>query len=163
MPWAPLAAHSRRLAFLSLAHGGLGLRSWRDHADAAYVASYVQTSKDLPALYPSLAGAFPPLLSFALRPGPAATERQYFASQCWSRIFGRAPRVADVLVADSVRHLQHKLSERLDDERRLKILGDLAKLDRKADLNHPRHQAQYHSNCEPQALAAVPLDSMTSF
>ena len=163
MPWAPLAAHSRKLAFLSLAHGGLGLRSWRDHADAAYVASYVQTSKDLPALYPSLADAFPPLLSFALRPGPAATSRQYFASQCWSRIFGRAPRVADVLVADSVRHLQHKLSERLDDERRVKILGDLAKLDREADLNHPRHQAQYHSNCEPHALAAVPSDSMTSF
>jgi len=100
VPWAPLAEHSRKIAFLSLAHGGLGLRSWRDHADAAYVASYVQTSKDLPALYPSLADAYPPLLSFALRPGPAATERQYHASQCWSRISGLAPRAADVLAAD---------------------------------------------------------------
>jgi hypothetical protein len=163
VPWSPLAQHSRKLAFLSLAHGGLGLRSWRDHADAAYVANYVQTSKDLPALYPSLAGAYPPLLSFATRPGPAATDRQYYASQCWNRIIGLAPRAVDVLAADSARHLQHKLSERLDDVRQLDVLGDLIRLDRATDPNHPRHQAQYHSNCEPHALAAIPSDSMTTF
>ena len=31
VPWAPLAEHSRKIAFLSLAHGSLRLRSWRDH------------------------------------------------------------------------------------------------------------------------------------
>ena len=163
VPWISLPQHSRKLAFMPLGHGGLGLRSWRDHADAAFVASYVQMSRVIPAHYPLLAPSFPELLSFAERCDPAVSERTYEAAMSWSRLRSTTPRVRDALESDSVRHLQHKLSEHLDEARRLDLLGDIIRIDRDRDPDHPRHQAMFFSHHEPHALAAIPSDAITTY
>ena len=91
VPWISLPQYSRKLAFMPLGHGGLGLRSWRDHADAAFVASYVYMSRVMPTHYPRLAASFPEVLLFAERSDPAVSERTYEAAMSWSRLRSATP------------------------------------------------------------------------
>jgi hypothetical protein len=44
---------ARRIAHLPTGMGGLGLRSWKSTADAAFVAAYANAAEALPALLPS--------------------------------------------------------------------------------------------------------------
>lgn len=44
---------ARRIAHLPTGMGGLGLRSWKSTADAAFVAAYANAAEVLPALLPS--------------------------------------------------------------------------------------------------------------
>ena len=69
----------------------------------------------------------------AERCDPAVSERTYEAAMSWSRLRSTTPRVRDALESDSVRHLQHKLSEHLDEARRLDLLGDIIRIDRDRD------------------------------
>ena len=144
--------------------GGLGLRSWRDTADAATVAAYVQTSTVLPHHYPWTAGSFPPLLSAAASSTPLPHRIQRIVD-AFLRLRATAPGTFGVIAAsptDSVtaRHLQHSLSDRLFDHRRAELL---LLLRHQESAQHPRHTAQYYSNLgDTIGLSALPTDNWTT-
>ena len=163
---------ARRIAHLPTSMGGLGLRSWKSSADAAFVAAYANAAEALPALLPScpfyskrlpttetLHGA----LSSAAPGGPpmmsAPSRLAFFASRALARLNSRAPGVHEVLRSRDRRtpsHLQHRLTELMDNADLLLVRGEIESQDTK---EYPWRSALFNSNFgDPYTFSTVPKD-----
>jgi hypothetical protein len=161
----PLAT---QLAGLSQSNGGLGYRTWAKTADAAYLASYVHTSRQFANMFPQLAPQFPDVLDLpsydvALRASPSAR----YALRALARI--EAAEVAIGLTRacltrdrnQPLRHLQHSLATIVDDAAHLLATEAISYSD---DRSHPRHMAVHLSHCgDPTTMSLVPRDPQTTF
>jgi hypothetical protein len=163
---------ARRIAHLPTGMGGLGLRSWKSSADAAFVAAYANAAEVLPALLPScgfLSKRLPTTqtiyetLSSAAPGGPptalAPSRLAYFASRALARLDSRAPGVHEVLRLRDIKspsHLQHRLTELTDNADLLLVKGAIEANDTK---EYPWRSALFNSNCgDPYTFSTVPID-----
>jgi hypothetical protein len=138
---------ARRIAHLPTGMGGLGLRSWKSTADAAFVAAYANAAEALPALLPScvfLSKRLPTTHAIYETPssttpgGPptalAPSRLAYFASRALARLNSRAPGVHEVLRLRDNRspsHLQHRLTELTGNADLLLVKGEIEAQDTK--------------------------------
>ncbi len=167
---------ARRIAHLPTGMGGLGLRSWKSTADAAFVAAYANAAEALPALLPScvfLSKRLPTTqaiyetLSATTPGGPptalAPSRLAYFASRALARLNSRAPGVHEVLRLRDNRspsHLQHRLTELISNADLLLVKGEIEAQDTK---EYPWRSALFNSNCgDPYSFNTVPKDKTTT-
>ena len=126
--------------------GGMGIRTFSNTADAAYLASYSSSRSVLPSLFPRLASAFEspfdsnsaptsPMAAAAYR----ANERLTAACEgCTAHLAALAPATVDALISNDISShgLQKKVTRELDAERHRLHFSSLSVRDRAQTLSH---------------------------
>jgi hypothetical protein len=147
--------------------GGMGYRTWRKYADAAYLSAYVHNSMMFPTLFPELAHMFPDVRSMrahATIGQPTAPSRSsFYASRALARLLHKAPGVLEAVEPSSGLHprqLQHAIALLTDAADDLRILERISHQDNKT---HPRNMAAFlSSKGDPHTMATTPVDNFTT-
>ena len=173
---------TKKIARLPTGSGGLGLRSWKNVADAAFLAAYTNAVETIPRLFPKR-GYFEtmlpaPTILFISAPQDTTTlsltqapsNHAYFASRALSRLHSRNPAVLEIIrpttsgdVAEvrTSRRLQHRISE-LTDAADLISIKEL--IQRTDNPTYPWKGALFYSNCgDAHTFNTVPQDKYTTF
>ena len=98
------------IATLSPRLSGMGISTWRNTADCAFLASYTAISKTICHLFPNLSPAFQQPLPNP-PPGYTTLPLPLAAYLITNRLSNINPAITDTI--NSTRHLQHKLSNLL--------------------------------------------------
>jgi hypothetical protein len=169
---------AQKIARLPTSSGGLGLRSWKNVADAAFLAAYTNAAETIPRLFPeriyfeTMLPAPITLFNPSTRALPltqAPSNHSFFASRALARLHSRNPGVlgifrpntGDLTEVRTSRSLQHKITE-LVDATDLIIVKSL--IQRTDDPSYPWRGALFNSNCgDTHTFNTVPQDKYTTF
>ena len=146
--------------------GGLGYQTWQKTADAAFLASYVHASIQVPALFPDLGLLFPDVRTLLCPPDgapvTAPSNASFFAARAAIRLIAIAPGVLEAAApvrGQTPRQLQHSISLLVEEAHHPSVLERLTKID---NPSHPRHQSAFLSSSgDAHTMGAIPGSQTT--